>query len=81
MSTLKIKNLHVKVGEKEILKGINLEVTTGEIHAIMGPNGNGKSTLLSAIMGHPKYTVTSGSILLDDQDVLEMRKEQEQDCF
>lgn len=72
MSTLKIKNLHVKVGEKEILKGINLEVTTGEIHAIMGPNGNGKSTLLSAIMGHPKYTVTSGSILLDDQDVLEM---------
>ena len=49
-----------------------MEVTTGEIHAIMGPNGNGKSTLLSAIMGHPKYTVTSGSILLDDQDVLEM---------
>ena len=72
MSTLKVSNLHVNVGEKEILKGINIEIKTGEIHAIMGPNGNGKSTLLSAIMGHPKYTVTQGSILLDDQDVLAM---------
>lgn len=72
MSTLSIKDLHVEVGEKEILKGINLEVKTGEIHAIMGPNGNGKSTLLSAIMGHPKYKVTQGSIELDGQDVLSM---------
>lgn len=72
MSTLVIKDLYVNVGEKEILKGINIEIKTGEIHAIMGPNGNGKSTLLSAIMGHPKYTVTQGSILLDDQDVLAM---------
>lgn len=72
MSTLKIKDLHVEVGEKEILRGINLEVKAGEIHAIMGPNGNGKSTLLSAIMGHPKYTVTQGSIELDNQDVLAM---------
>lgn len=72
MSTLVIKNLHVEVGEKEILKGIDLTINTGEIHAIMGPNGNGKSTLLSAIMGHPKYKVTEGSIELDGQDVLKM---------
>ena len=72
MSILTIKDLHVNVGDKEILKGINLEIKTGEIHAIMGPNGNGKSTLLSAIMGHPKYTVTSGEIMLNDQDVLTM---------
>ena len=72
MSTLEIKDLHVNVGEKEILKGINLEIHTGEIHAIMGPNGNGKSTLLSAIMGHPKYQVTHGTITKDDQDVFAM---------
>ena len=72
MSTLEIKNLHVNVGDKEILKGINLTINTGEVHAIMGPNGNGKSTLLSAIMGHPKYSVTSGSIELDGNDVLSM---------
>ena len=72
MSTLEIKDLHVNVGEKEILKGINLEIHTGEIHAIMGPNGNGKSTLLSAIMGHPKYQVTHGTITKDGQDVLAM---------
>lgn len=72
MSTLKINNLHVKIDDKEILKGIDLEINTGEIHAIMGPNGNGKSTLLSAIMGHPKYIITEGTILLDGQNVLEM---------
>lgn len=72
MSTLEIKDLHVQVGEKEILKGIDLEIHTGEIHAIMGPNGNGKSTLLSAIMGHPKYQVTQGSISKDGEDVLAM---------
>lgn len=72
MSTLEIKDLHVTVGEKEILKGINLTLNTGEVHAIMGPNGNGKSTLLSAIMGHPKYEVTQGSITLDGEDVLAM---------
>lgn len=72
MSTLKIENLHVSIGEKEILKGIDLVVNTGETHAIMGPNGNGKSTLLSVIMGHPKYIVTQGSIYIDDQNVLEM---------
>jgi len=72
MSTLVIKDLHVEVGEKEILKGIDLTINTGEVHAIMGPNGNGKSTLLSAIMGHPKYQVTQGSIELDGEDVLSM---------
>jgi Fe-S cluster assembly ATP-binding protein len=71
-STLTIKDLHVEIDGKEILKGVNLEVKGGEIHAIMGPNGTGKSTLSSSIMGHPKYEVTSGSITLDDEDVLEM---------
>ncbi|WP_458412005.1 Fe-S cluster assembly ATPase SufC [Schinkia sp. CFF1] len=71
-STLSIKDLHVEIEGKEILKGVNLEVKGGEIHAIMGPNGTGKSTLSSSIMGHPKYTVTKGSITLDGKDVLEM---------
>lgn len=71
-STLTIKDLHVAIDGKEILKGVNLEIKGGEIHAIMGPNGTGKSTLSSAIMGHPKYEVTSGSITLDGKNVLEM---------
>ncbi|NSL52957.1 Fe-S cluster assembly ATPase SufC [Calidifontibacillus erzurumensis] len=71
-STLSIKDLHVEIDGKEILKGVNLEIKGGEFHAIMGPNGTGKSTLASAIMGHPKYTVTKGSITLDGQNVLEM---------
>lgn len=72
MSTLKIENLHVAIENKEILKGIDLEMHTGEFHALMGPNGNGKSTLLSTIMGHPKYVVTEGKITLDGKDVLAM---------
>lgn len=72
MSKLIIKDLFVNVEDKEILKGINLTINENEIHALMGPNGNGKSTLLAAIMGNPKYTVTKGSIYLDDQDVLSM---------
>lgn len=72
MSTLVIKDLHVSIEDKEILKGVNLTLNTNEIHAIMGPNGTGKSTLASAIMGHPKYEVTSGTITLDGEDVLEM---------
>lgn len=71
-STLSIKDLYVEIEGKEILKGVNLEVKAGEIHAIMGPNGTGKSTLASAIMGHPKYEVTKGSITLDGENVLEM---------
>ena len=72
MSVLSIKDLHVAIGDKEILKGINLIINTGETHALMGPNGNGKSTLLGTIMGHPKYKVTQGTITLDGEDVLSM---------
>ena len=72
MSVLSIKYLHVAIGDKEILKGINLTINTGETHALMGPNGNGKSTLLGTIMGHPKYKVTQGTITLDGEDVLSM---------
>ncbi len=72
MSQLVIDNLHVSIDDKEILKGVSLTVNEGEIHAIMGPNGNGKSTLLSAIMGHPRYEVTEGSITFDGEDVLEL---------
>lgn len=72
MSILKIENLHVAIDDKEILKGIDLEIKENEIHALMGPNGNGKSTLLQTIMGHPKYIVTQGSISFDGKDVLKM---------
>ncbi|ARF16626.1 Fe-S cluster assembly ATPase SufC [Sporosarcina sp. P3] len=72
MAILEIKDLHVQIEDKEILKGVTLTINTNEIHAIMGPNGTGKSTLASAIMGHPKYEVTSGSITLDGEDVLAM---------
>lgn len=72
MSVLEIIDLHVEIEGKEILKGVNLTIKTGEIHAVMGPNGTGKSTLASAIMGNPAYEVTKGQILLDGEDVLEM---------
>lgn len=69
---LEIKDLHVSVEDKEILKGVNLTIKSGEFHAVMGPNGTGKSTLAQAIMGHPKYEITKGSVTLNGEDVLEM---------
>ena len=72
MSTLTVRNLHVSIEGKEILKGLNLEIKAGEIHAIMGPNGTGKSTLAYALMGHPSYEVTEGEILFDGKDMLEL---------
>ena len=76
MSTLEIRDLHVSVetkeGAKPILRGVDLTVNSGETHAIMGPNGSGKSTLAYSLAGHPKYEITSGTVLLDGEDVLEM---------
>ena len=72
MSVLEIKNLHVSVEDKEILKGLNLTLKTGEIAAIMGPNGTGKSTLSAAIMGNPNYEITEGDILFDGESILDL---------
>lgn len=72
MSELSIKNLHVSIEDKEILKGLNLEIKPGEIHAIMGPNGTGKSTLAYSLMGHPAYEVTDGEITFGGEDILDM---------
>lgn len=74
--TLKIENLHVSVESKPILRGVNLEMQFGETHALMGPNGSGKSTLGLAIMGHPGYEVTEGTILLDGVDLLAMEADE-----
>ena len=73
---LQIKNLHATVNEKEILKGLNITVNAGEVHAIMGPNGAGKSTLASIIAGNENYEMTSGEILLDNEDISEMTPEE-----
>ena len=72
MSGLDINNFHVNVEETEILKGVNLTIKTGEVHAVMGPNGTGKSTLAYALMGHPKYKVTQGDATLDGKDLLDL---------
>ena len=72
MAKLEIKNLQVNIDDKQILNGVNLVVNSGEVHAIMGPNGTGKSTLASALMGHPKYEVTGGEVYLDNNDLLEI---------
>jgi Fe-S cluster assembly ATP-binding protein len=76
MSQLEIKDLHISIGEKPIVKGFNLTIKPGEVHAIMGPNGTGKSTLAKAIAGHPDYTITQGDVLLDGQSVLAMEPDE-----
>ena len=76
MSQLEIKNLHVSIEDKEILKGVSLIVKAGEIHAIMGPNGTGKSTLAYTLLGHPNYTVTEGEITFKGQNVLELEPDE-----
>ena len=73
MNTLEIKDLHVSISDKEIIKGFTLTIKEGEIHALMGPNGSGKSTLSYAIMGHPRYAITKGEILFNGQNITEMK--------
>ena len=76
MSQLEIKNLHVSIEDKEILKGLSLTINQGEIHAIMGPNGTGKSTLAYTLMGHPNYIVTEGEIIFKGRNVLELEPDE-----
>lgn len=73
---LSIKNLHAAIGDKEILKGINIEVKAGEVHAIMGPNGSGKSTLSAVIAGNENYEVTDGAVFLDGEDLADLAPEE-----
>jgi Fe-S cluster assembly ATP-binding protein len=76
MLELIIQDLHVNVAEREILKGVNLSVKQGEVHALMGPNGTGKSTLAYSLMGHPNYKVTQGKVIFRDQNVLELKPDE-----
>ncbi len=76
MAELVIKNLHVNIGDKEILKGLDLTIKQGEIHAIMGPNGTGKSTLAYTLMGHPSYEVTQGEVWFKGENILEMEPDE-----
>src|SRR5438094_5026067 len=73
---LEIKNLHASVDGNEILRGVDLTINTGEVHSIMGPNGSGKSTLAQVLAGRDAYEVTSGSIIFDGKDLLEMKPEE-----
>jgi Fe-S cluster assembly ATP-binding protein len=76
MAQLEIKNVHVAIGDKEIVKGVSLTLRSGEVHAIMGPNGTGKSSLSKAIVGHPDYVITQGDVLLDGKSLLEMEPDE-----
>ena len=75
-AVLEVRNLHVSVEDKPILKGVNLTVKQGEIHALMGPNGTGKSTLAYTLMGHPNYTVTAGQVIFKGVDLLELEPDE-----
>jgi len=76
MAVLEIKDLHVSIEGKEILKGVNLKTGPGEVHAIMGPNGSGKSTLAYTLLGHPKYKITQGDILIDGESILGLKADE-----
>ena len=76
MPSLEIKNLHVSTGDKEIVRGVSLTINTGEVHAVMGPNGTGKSTLAKAIAGHPDYAVMEGDVLIDGKSILGMETDE-----
>ncbi len=76
MADLEIKGLHVSIDGKEIIKGLNLEINKGEVHALMGPNGTGKSTLAYALMGHPAYEVTAGEVIFKGQNILELEPDE-----
>ncbi|MBI5714749.1 MAG: ATP-binding cassette domain-containing protein, partial [Chloroflexi bacterium] len=75
-TVLEIRNLHVSVADKQILNGVNLTVKQGEVHALMGPNGTGKSTLAYALMGHPNYKVTAGQVIFKGVDLLELEPDE-----
>jgi Fe-S cluster assembly ATP-binding protein len=76
MSDLEIRNLHAGIDGKEILKGVDLTLKQGEIHALMGPNGTGKSTLAYVLMGHPSYEVSEGKVLFKDQNILDLEPDE-----
>ncbi len=76
MSAIEIKDLHVAIGDKPIVKGLSLTIKQGEVHAIMGPNGTGKSTFSKAIAGHPDYTITQGDVLIDGQSILALEPDE-----
>ncbi len=76
VAALEIRNLHVSVEDRPILRGVNLTVKQGEVHALMGPNGSGKSTLANVLMGHPAYQVTAGQVIFDGEDLLEMEADE-----